>query len=260
MIEVSRTLKTEYLFFSATIMSVVIHCMIASLLVLCFKSMTRVPFPEKIISVDIRSLEPGREEKPHVSQLHKARPVDKSHSEQPVRIGPVQARVQKPAQVQAREPAPKPSIARPTDKPPVSPPLQARNDSLDKALSPQSGTTPANMTFPVKSAPSRGAEAVDISARQAYLAALKGLIERRKEYPLIARRGRMEGTVRISCKLTRKGEIIDANIADSSGYGILDKAALRSVRSVGQFPVVPSVIKGDCFSFVAPVTFHLAGE
>jgi protein TonB len=260
MIEMSRTLKTEYLFFSATIMSVVIHCMIASLLLICIKSMTRTPFSESVISVDIRSLEPDREEKPHVSQPPITQPVVKLHSEPPARIMPVKAQIQKPAQLQAREPTATPSIAGLTGKQPVSQPLQERNNFADKALSPHGGTNPADMTFSVKSAPARGTEAADIHVSQAYLAALKEIIERSKEYPLLARRGRMEGTVRISCKLTRSGELREAVVAGSSGHEILDNAALRSVRSVGQFPVVPSELKGDPFCFIAPITFRLARE
>jgi protein TonB len=99
---------------------------------------------------------------------------------------------------------------------------------------------------------------IEVKHEQAYLVALKEIIERHKEYPLMARRGRMEGTVRISCKLTRTGEVKEAKVESSSGYEILDRAALRSVRSVGKFPVVPTEIREDPFGFVAPITFQLS--
>ena len=239
---------------SATIMSVVVHCMIASLLLLCLKVNKLAPFIPTIITVDIRSLEPVREEKPRVIQPPKAQSHNKLHSDPPVRIMPLQAQFQKPTQVQEKEPSPAQTVTSQTVKPPASMPLQERNDS------PQVGMNLVNLTSPDKSVPSRKVDAIGINVSQAYLAALKEIIERHKEYPLMARKGRMEGTVRISCKLTRTGEIIETSIAGSSGREILDRAAMRSVRTVGRFPVVPSEIKGDSFCFVAPITFRLSTD
>jgi protein TonB len=254
MIEVRRTLKTESLFLSATIMSVVVHCIIASLLLLCLKAKSMAPFIPTIITVDIRSLEPVREEKPRVIQPPKAQPLNKLHSDPPVRIMPLQTQFQKPTQVQEKEPSPAQSVTRQAVKPPVNTPLQVKNDS------PQPGMNPRNMTSPEKSASSNRAETVYIHVNQAYLAVLKEIIERHKEYPLMARRGRMEGTVRICCKLARTGEMREAIIAGSSGHEILDKAALRAVKSAGQFPVVPNEVEGDPFCFEAPITFRLSAE
>jgi protein TonB len=92
------------------------------------------------------------------------------------------------------------------------------------------------------------------------MAVLKEIIERHKEYPPMARKGGMEGTVHIRCALWRNGELREAIIIKPSGYTILDNAALRSVISSGRFPVVPSEIKGDTFNFVAPITFRIAYE
>jgi protein TonB len=258
MIEVRRTLKTESLFMSATIMSVLIHCMIASFLFFCIRAKPMESYIPKVISVDIMTLEPEQKETPHANLQSQTRPDVKLHPEPLTRIIPLQVR--KPVQLQVKEPSSVPFIAGPTVKALPNPPFQERNISLDKALSPQGVTNTADMTLLDKSGPSRRAKAVDIHVSQSYLAALKDIIEKHKEYPLMARRGRMEGTVRISCKLTRTGEMRESIIAASSGYEILDKAALRAVRSVGQFPVVPSEIKAEPFCFIAPITFHLARE
>jgi protein TonB len=219
------------------------------------------PYIPSIISVDILTLEPGRVEIPHVSHSSKARSVDRLHADPPAHIETRPAQLQKPAQLHVKEPSTVPSIAEAPVKQPVSTPNLEGNDSLDKALSTQGAKNPKAMTLPDnKGVPLRRAEAVDIHVSQSYLAVVKELIERHKEYPLMARRGRMEGTVRISCKLTRAGELRESAIVGTSGYEILDKAALRSVRSVRQFPVAPSEIKDDPFCFVAPITFHLTRE
>lgn len=67
----------------------------------------------------------------------------------------------------------------------------------------------------------------------------------------------MEGTVIIGCVMTRNGQLKEAKITRSSGHDILDNAALRTVRSAGDFPPVPAEIKGDTFRFSAPITYRL---
>lgn len=257
MIEVKGTLKKETLLFSAIIMSVAVHCIFASLFFVCFKARSISPYIPAIISVDIRSLEPVTERKPHINQPHQVKPDKKLHSVPRDRILPLQAQSKKAILVEERELSPSRSITISTGKPQVSAPLQERKDS---PFSPPVETNTSNMTSTDKSAPSQREETVDIHARKSYLEDLKEIIERHKEYPLMARKGRMEGTVRICCKLTRSGELKESMIAGSSGHEILDKAALRAVRAAGRFPSVPIEIKGDSFCFVAPITFRLSTD
>jgi protein TonB len=98
------------------------------------------------------------------------------------------------------------------------------------------------------------------SAATLYVAALRSAIERCKEYPLMARRQKLEGDVKIACQISREGELRGARILSSSGILILDNAALRTVRSVGRFPPVPPDLKGEPYSFVAPIAFRLTGD
>lgn len=51
------------------------------------------------------------------------------------------------------------------------------------------------------------------------------------DYPRIARKRGMEGLVMVNVRVNREGHPIEALIHTSSGYGVLDRAALRTVRS-----------------------------
>ncbi|MEM7184699.1 MAG: energy transducer TonB [Spirochaetota bacterium] len=50
-------------------------------------------------------------------------------------------------------------------------------------------------------------------------------------YPRMARRMEWEGRVRIQATVAADGSVISVRVATSSGYGILDDAALKGVRS-----------------------------
>lgn len=51
------------------------------------------------------------------------------------------------------------------------------------------------------------------------------------EYPVFARRMRMEGTVMLKVLVSRQGTAVKVEVAQTSGYEILDKAAAESVKN-----------------------------
>lgn len=56
-------------------------------------------------------------------------------------------------------------------------------------------------------------------------------IEQQKVYPASARELGMAGEVEVRYVLDRKGHLLDAEVINSSGYPLLDRAALRAVRT-----------------------------
>lgn len=60
---------------------------------------------------------------------------------------------------------------------------------------------------------------------------VRSRIERKKIYPDTARDLGMSGEVEVLYELDRAGNLIRAEIASSSGYKLLDQAALRAVKS-----------------------------
>ena len=262
MVVFRQPLKLESTLFPATVISLSLHFLIAALLFFCLKESRLLPLQQMIISVDIRALEPEIEEKPRVMPPAPAKPESELTSMPQTHARTVQGPVQKTEAVQQPLPHPVPSQATPAETPPVAQPLQARSEFTTKSLSPPiSGLNPSRAETAVlkeKETSPATAGRIDMKQELVYLAALKEIIERNKEYPLMARKGGMEGTVRIRCAILRTGELRDAAVIKPSGYTILDKAALRAVRSAGRYPGVPSEIKGETFSFVAPITFRLA--
>lgn len=78
-----------------------------------------------------------------------------------------------------------------------------------------------------------------------YNDAVKQLIERKKEYPPNARKRKIEGEISVSFTINRKGVINSLEIKRSSGYDILDQAALSTVKDASPFPEFDSSIKED---------------
>ena len=70
-------------------------------------------------------------------------------------------------------------------------------------------------------------------------------------YPEEAISAGMEGEVRLLVTLDGDGHIKDVEIADSSGYPILDRAAIRAAYAMGSLPGV------DRRELILPVTFRL---
>ncbi|MBI5655662.1 MAG: energy transducer TonB [Geobacter sp.] len=95
------------------------------------------------------------------------------------------------------------------------------------------------------------------SAHSAYLAVIRGMIDQRKEYPLMARKGRMEGTVRVRFILGRDGGIRRTEVVQSSGRVLLDRATLQTISRIERFPPLPAAIEGNELSIEVPVSYRL---
>ncbi len=96
-----------------------------------------------------------------------------------------------------------------------------------------------------------------VAIRNSYLAILKRQIEHHKQYPLIARKGRQQGTVIVQFELTADGNLKSCQVQKSCGYRLLDKAAARAVRAAAPFPDLPAEIDLADTSFILPIKFVL---
>jgi protein TonB len=77
------------------------------------------------------------------------------------------------------------------------------------------------------------------------------------EYPRAARHRGQEGLVVVSVRVSPEGRVIDASVAGSSGYPLLDEAALDALR---RWTFVPGVRGGRAAAWTVeiPVRFRLA--
>jgi TonB family protein len=105
----------------------------------------------------------------------------------------------------------------------------------------------------------------DRETPDANLGALRGLftgkvrqrIANAKYYPRIARRRGMEGRPIIAFTLDRQGRLTKVGLAKTSGYQLLDRAALEAVHQAAPYPEIPAPLKMNSFQFKLPISFIL---
>jgi protein TonB len=82
------------------------------------------------------------------------------------------------------------------------------------------------------------------------LKAIRSAIEKAKDYPFLARKKKIEGTVITEFTISGRGYPEDIKVKKSSGSEILDSAAIKIITRAAPFPKVNSKI-------VIPLTFKL---
>lgn len=86
---------------------------------------------------------------------------------------------------------------------------------------------------------------------------LRQLIAKNKRYPKRAIRRRNQGTVYVSFVISANGQISQVRAAKSSGYAVLDKAAIKAIKAVsGRLPI-PKELKKTQWRISIPVTYKL---
>lgn len=165
-----------------------------------------------------------------------------------------------PAKPQPKPEAPKPEAPKPKPAPrPTATPVAASQ--------PAETATPPAASGPVTSAP---AETAEPSPPAANAVAIGNPAARRAErddylrmvWARIMRfrpeRVTLRGTTRLRFTLAADGSLLHAEVAESSGSGLLDRAALNAVQRAAPFPPPPAGGDGD-LSFVIPFQFRPAG-
>lgn len=87
---------------------------------------------------------------------------------------------------------------------------------------------------------------------------LSRFLDGRIDYPIAARRDRMQGVVMLRVRLARDGRILAVRLSQTSGHDMLDQAALASVQGLGSMPAPPREIPwDDARELPLPVTYEL---
>jgi protein TonB len=81
-------------------------------------------------------------------------------------------------------------------------------------------------------------------------------IEDLKRYPSLARSRRWEGRVVVEAVIRHDGEILDCQIAESSGHGVLDQDALAVLRRASPLPLKHPLGR-DQVTILLPITYRL---
>jgi len=93
-----------------------------------------------------------------------------------------------------------------------------------------------------------------------YTKVIKQRIRNHWVYPLSARQNFIQGRLLIVFRLDRSGNLIDCNIAYSSGHEILDTHALNAIRSAAPFPLFPESITVQFLNIRASFAYKLRFE
>ena len=93
--------------------------------------------------------------------------------------------------------------------------------------------------------------------RGAYKAKLLAAIARRKYYPGRARRRRIEGEVKVGFTVQADGTLTHVRLVASSGYELLDAAALTALQRLAQVDPIPAELAMTEWGFVVPIVFAL---
>ncbi|MFA7062033.1 MAG: TonB family protein [Pedobacter sp.] len=242
-----------------SLLSALAHIMVLSLLVIWSGGRARIQPPLQVITIDLGHM-----------AAPQSRVVDPQAQKPAQRLPqPVQIRAAAAIKLQ-------PSAAVPTQTVAAAPAKTDFTQGHSPVVPSRAGadvavvTTPAPSvlafsTNPTKSlAPPSGASAIRIAdtttIRTGYLQRCRTLIERHKEYPVMARKGMTEGTVLVRGTLAHDGILRQCSLIRGSGSGLLDNAALRAVRSVDRFPPLPSELQVGELVFELPVSFRLSVE
>jgi TonB family protein len=94
---------------------------------------------------------------------------------------------------------------------------------------------------------------------QDYIYKIRTEIEKKKNYPQIARRKGIEGVVRVQFCISNDGGLKGVTIDASSGCPILDNEAVLSVKKASPFSCIPEELKKEGLDLKVNIAFKLEG-
>jgi len=123
---------------------------------------------------------------------------------------------------------------------------------------------PAPVPLPAKISTRRPAQASQAASAtlsreeqdQHLRACVMNLITRQLTYPAIARRKGWQGVVKLELHIESDGQISGLHIDASSGYNVLDEAAVQSLQ-LANVPDAAQWLQGEPFDIVVPVEYKL---
>lgn len=168
----------------------------------------------------------------------------------------------KPEMVKLAQAQPEPVQSIRTSTVPVHPPEQSRIRDVQKTV-PEQAAALSNRQAP----PSVASQAMQQAAtegrltpekaQQRYLKEhfmyISALISKQLEYPLMARKMNWSGKVVVAFTIAEDGSVHAIRVTETSGFPVLDKSALETVRRVAPFPRPP--VRAE---IVVPINFKLA--
>lgn len=105
--------------------------------------------------------------------------------------------------------------------------------------------------------PSTAAVVDNPDALKRFLAEVRLRIDRCKQYPFAARRRHMAGRVTVCFAIHPDGSVRGLEVVESSGFSVLDRAALEAVNRAAPFPEFPREMLNRALEVEIGVVFEL---
>lgn len=95
------------------------------------------------------------------------------------------------------------------------------------------------------------------TAEEIYIAELKYDLEKRKKYPVMAKKMGHTGRVTIQFEINRRGEIIHSEILEPAAHASLNDSVQKLLLETKNFKQLPDEIQRTTWKFILPVEFKL---
>ena len=148
---------------------------------------------------------------------------------------------------------PRPALQAMLRMPPTPEPPRAESllkNTLDEEVAPKE-VEPPPPPKPVEPARKPEPKPVPKNTQKRDIQIAQRKLSEQQFYPPEAVARNIEGEVRLIIKLSDRGEVLDVNVAASSGHAILDNAAIRAAYAMGALTGVTSR------ELILPVIFRL---
>jgi protein TonB len=96
-----------------------------------------------------------------------------------------------------------------------------------------------------------------VKAKDDYFGRLLAWLERHKRYPSEARSKRNQGTAMVWFVMDRQGRVQNCRLHKSSGFPVLDEAAVKMVERASPLPAMPKELPDQTLEVVVPVEFYI---
>ncbi len=95
------------------------------------------------------------------------------------------------------------------------------------------------------------------TANAGVVLAIRQQLARFQSYPANARRRGTEGSATVRFVISRRGELVDSELLESSGSRHLDQAAMKLVSDAAPYPPLPGVIGASRLEVKIPIEYRL---
>jgi protein TonB len=176
----------------------------------------------------------------------------------------------KPAQLKQTA---EPEYSEVTEKPeapetPETPEAPETPETPEAPEAPEAPETPEEQTSNRKEqsksealvrASGKGAEANSGNrlGKKDYFSSLIAWLNQYKNYPATLKKKKQQGVVTLKFTINKKGQLLSASVHKSSGYPLLDKAALDILDKASPMPAIPNSIPRDQLTLIIPLEYSL---